>query len=125
MIKRLLAALFVVWASMVWWYDDFASVAALFTFIPSQFTWIVTVALIALAGLAVYRILDFDNWGVEDAVSGLYLGSLALYSLTGSINAVLIELIKNFVGFSAAFLFGIWVARMSVGQNRRGGGRYA
>ena len=124
MIKRLLAALFVVWASMVWWYDDFASVAALFTFIPSQFAWIVTVALIALAGLAVYRILDFDNWGVEDAVSVLYLGSLALYSLTGNLDTVLVELIKNVVGFSVAFLIGIWAARAGAGGKKRGGWRY-
>ena len=124
MIKRLLAALFVVWASMVWWYNDFASVAALFTFIPAHFLWLVTVALIALAGLAVFRILDFDNWGVEDALSVLYLGSIALYSLTGDVDAVLVELVKNVVGFSVAFLIGIWAARAGAGRKRRGGGFY-
>ncbi|NPA71902.1 MAG: hypothetical protein GXO35_03620 [Gammaproteobacteria bacterium] len=115
MIKRLIAAIAFVYVSIVWLWPTFVSLAALFTFIPSAYVNLLALLLITVAGFAVFRILDFDNWGAEDALAVLYLGGIALYALTGDIDVVLVELIKNVVGFSVAFLIGIWAAR--------GGGR--
>lgn len=115
MLKRLAAALLFVYFSIVAMWNTYYSLASMFSFIPQNYIAIVTLLLIAVGGVAVFRLLDFENWGAEDAVAFLYLGGIALYSLTGDIDTVLVELIKTAVGFSAAFLLGIWAAR--------GGGR--
>ena len=121
MIKRLIAAVLFVIISISWFWNTFASVAALFTFIPASWQWLATITLISIGGIAVFRLLDFDNLGAEYALSVLYLGSIALYSLTGNPKTVAVELVKNVVGFSVAFLIGIWIAKGSNKRNRRGG----
>lgn len=64
----------------------------------------------ALAGLAVFRLLDMENWGVPDAAALAWLGVFALYSLTGDATAVALELAKSTTGFALGMLFGALVA---------------
>ncbi|WP_246112320.1 hypothetical protein [Thermococcus aciditolerans] len=69
----------------------------------------------ALIGLAVYRIVDLDNWGVWDAAAFLTIGSIAMLAMTGNPEATAYELIKGVVSFSVAAILGALALR--------GGGR--
>ncbi len=115
MIKRLIAALAFVYVSIAWLWDVYSSLAAQFTFVPAAYQPLLAILFVTIGGIAVFRLLDTENWGVEDALSMIYLGAIALFALKGDISTVLAELIKSVVSFSAAFLLGIWAAR--------GGGR--
>ena len=111
MIKRLIAALAFVYVSIAWLWPTFESLAALFTFVPSAYTDLLALLLITIGGIAVFRLLDPDNWGAEDALAVLYLGSIALFALTGNVVEILVELIKTVLATSAGFLIAIWAAK--------------
>lgn len=66
-----------------------------------------------LAALAVFRLLDMDNWGVPDAAGLAWLAVFAMYSLTGDATAVALELAKSTAGFAMGLLFGALIATRS------------
>ena len=67
-----------------------------------------------LVALAVFRLLDMENWGVPDAAALAWLGVFALYSLTGDATTVALELVKSTTGFAMGLLFGALIAARSV-----------
>jgi len=120
MIKRLIVALAVVYVSITYAFNIFTSLVASMLLVPTSLQNLIALVLVAVTGYSVFRLLDFDEWGIEDAVALLFLGVIALYAVSGNISDVLEKLISNVVSLSVAFLIGLWAARGPRGH-RRGG----
>ena len=69
----------------------------------------------ALIGLSVYRILDFEDWGLWDAAGFLIIGSIAMLAITSNPETTALELVKGVTGFG--------IAGILAGLSMRGGRR--